>query len=123
MCTNIPIIATFPLRTPPTNTVPFSETISAIHQSKDPKFKDQGNNSFCFVDVPNITEAKMAIEILNNRETAWGTARVNFATGGIVPSRNKYRGGGGHTESGEGHQPQVQQSGSGDASIATEPSQ
>ncbi|KAF3933228.1 hypothetical protein ABW19_dt0200109 [Dactylella cylindrospora] len=70
------------------------ESMSSIHTSKDPKAKEHGNTSYCFVDLSSIGEAKMAIQVLNNRDTSWGTARVNFATGGTTPARNKYRSGG-----------------------------
>ncbi|KAK6506613.1 hypothetical protein TWF481_005070 [Arthrobotrys musiformis] len=43
---------------------------------------DNEGEYFCFVDLPNIIEARTAIRILNNRETSWGTANVRFAPEG-----------------------------------------
>ncbi|KAK6362356.1 hypothetical protein TWF730_006050 [Orbilia blumenaviensis] len=42
----------------------------------------QETNSYCFVDLPNGVEAKIAIRVLNNRETSWGVAHVAFASEG-----------------------------------------
>ncbi|KAF3925817.1 hypothetical protein ABW20_dc0102487 [Dactylellina cionopaga] len=57
------------------------ESLSGIFSSKKGKYANTENNSYCFVDLVNREEAKMAVRFLNSRETSWGIARVNYATG------------------------------------------
>ncbi|KAF3915500.1 hypothetical protein ABW21_db0202573 [Orbilia brochopaga] len=61
-------------------------SLSEVMAAKKPKFAqdeaDTATGNYCFVDVANISEAKMAVRFLNNRETSWGTAHVRFAAGG-----------------------------------------
>ncbi|KAK6535695.1 hypothetical protein TWF694_002145 [Orbilia ellipsospora] len=67
------------------------ESLSGIFSSKKGKFSNSENSSYCFVDLVGLDETRMAIQVLNNRQTSWGIARVNYASGGS-DGRLKYRG-------------------------------
>ncbi|KAF3914058.1 hypothetical protein AA313_de0202159 [Arthrobotrys entomopaga] len=67
------------------------ESLSGIFSSKKGKFSNSENSSYCFVDLVGLDETRMAIQVLNNRQTSWGVARVNYATGG-TDGKLKYRG-------------------------------
>ncbi|KAK6349412.1 hypothetical protein TWF696_005697 [Orbilia brochopaga] len=70
------------------------ESLSDVMGPRKSKFAQTDNNAtasnYCFVDLPNIAEAKMAVRFLNKRETSWGAARVSFAAGG-AEGKLKYR--------------------------------
>ncbi|EPS35208.1 hypothetical protein H072_11435 [Dactylellina haptotyla CBS 200.50] len=67
------------------------ESLSNIFSSKRGKFANTENNCYCFIDLANVKDARLAVRFLNNRETSWGVARVNYASGG-PDGRLKYRG-------------------------------
>ncbi|KAK6535059.1 hypothetical protein TWF281_006357 [Arthrobotrys megalospora] len=58
------------------------ESMSGVFEGKRVDVGEESRNCYCFVDLPNVTEAGTAVRILNNRETSWGIARVDYAPGG-----------------------------------------